>query len=453
MWRDGRSRLLGIVVLALFIASIAGGTVHMARVQAQHLEAQRIERAISLDKGDMNPHAAAHYGAFVFKPIEPLSAIDPGLDPFLGVSIFLEAHRQELSRHRPVEDRTSLRRLGELSPAFSLQVLVPLLVVALAFAGIAGERANGTLRILLGLGTSRGSLVIGKALGVLIPLAVVVIPASLLGIAAMVVIASAGVDGDLLVRALGMGLAYSVYLGIWVGIGLLVSARAAAPPAAFAMLIGLWFAHCLAAPPLASSAAKAWHPGPTALEFTAAIEDDKATWPTWDERVETATIRFLTGEDTPLASNPEIVALLESEDDETALYERHFANLFDVHERQSGTYQQLGIVSPMLAIQSLSMSLAATDFDHYRRFLDAANAYRTRFLEILSSELLDYDRYDTFDYTRGRELWERIPEFGFETPGALWALRHQGWSTASLLGWLALVWLGVWRSVVKAPVD
>ena len=91
----------------------------------------------------MNPHAAAHYGAFVFKPVQPLSAIDPGLDPFVGVFVFLEAHKQQLARHRPIEDATPTRRLGQLTPASAALVLLPLLVVTLTFSSFAAERESG----------------------------------------------------------------------------------------------------------------------------------------------------------------------------------------------------------------------------------------------------------------------------------------------------------------------
>ena len=117
-----------------------------------------------LDKGDMNPHAAAHYGAFVFKPVQPLSAIDPGLDPFVGVFVFLEAHKQQLARHRPIEDATPTRRLGQLTLASAALVLLPLLVVALTFSSFAGERDQGTLRPLLAMGMSRSALLRAKHL-------------------------------------------------------------------------------------------------------------------------------------------------------------------------------------------------------------------------------------------------------------------------------------------------
>ena len=132
-----------------------------------------------LDKGDMNPHAAAHYGAFVFKPVQPLSAIDPGLDPFVGVFVFLEAHKQQLARHRPIEDATPTRRLGQLTPASAALVLLPLLVVSLTFSSFAAERDQGTLRPLLAMGVSRRSLLAGKAIGAMLPLAAVIVPAAI----------------------------------------------------------------------------------------------------------------------------------------------------------------------------------------------------------------------------------------------------------------------------------
>ena len=171
IWRDGRFRWAAGLLLILLIAAVAGGVHNQSQIARQHADAQQAERDVWLDKGDMNPHAAAHYGAFVFKPVQPLSAIDPGLDPFVGVFVFLEAHKQQLARHRPIEDATPTRRLGQLTPASAALVLLPLLVVALTFSSFAGERDQGTLRPLLAMGISRRSLLAGKAIGAMLPLA------------------------------------------------------------------------------------------------------------------------------------------------------------------------------------------------------------------------------------------------------------------------------------------
>ena len=180
-WRDGRFRWAAGLLFLLLVAAIAGGVQHQSQIARQHADAQLAERDAWLDKGDMNPHAAAHYGAFVFKPVQPLSAIDPGLDPFLGVFVFLEAHKQQLARHRPIEDASPTRRLGLLTPAVSALLLLPLLVVSLTFSSFAGERDQGTLRPLLALGISRWSLLAGKALGALLPLLLVMVPAAIIG--------------------------------------------------------------------------------------------------------------------------------------------------------------------------------------------------------------------------------------------------------------------------------
>ena len=87
-WRDGRFRWAAALLFLLLVAAMAGGAQHQSQIARQHADAQLAERDAWLDKGDMNPHAAAHYGAFVFKPVQPLSAIDPGLDPFSACSCF-----------------------------------------------------------------------------------------------------------------------------------------------------------------------------------------------------------------------------------------------------------------------------------------------------------------------------------------------------------------------------
>jgi ABC-2 type transport system permease protein len=208
-WRDGRFRWAAGLLFLLLVAAIAGGAQHQSRIAQQHADAQAAERDAWLDKGDMNPHAAAHYGAFVFKPVQPLSAIDPGLDPFLGVFVFLEAHKQQLARHRPIEDAAPTRRLGLLTPATAALVLIPLLVVSLTFSSFAGERDQGTLRPLLALGISRWSLLVGKALGAMLPLIVVMIPAAIVAAAFVFFNRPADLDAPVGARAFGLLLVYA----------------------------------------------------------------------------------------------------------------------------------------------------------------------------------------------------------------------------------------------------
>jgi ABC-2 type transport system permease protein len=446
-WRDGRFRWAAGLLFLLLLAALAGGVQHQSHIAQQHADAQRAERDAWLDKGDMNPHAAAHYGAFVFKPVQPLSAIDPGLDPFLGVFVFLEAHKQQLARHRPIEDAAPTRRLGLLTPSAAALLLLPLLVIALTFSSFAGERDQGTLRPLLAMGTSRAALLAGKALGAALPLLLVIVPATV--VAAALVWANLPADPDVSIgpRAIGMLAVYVAHALVWTALGLAVSARARSQATALVVLLALWFGNAFVMPAVAMAMAKRVAPSPSAIEFAAAIEDEKAAWPTWDERVDQVMTRFLDGEfeSTIAPANIEVVALLESEADETALYARHFAQLFDRYRDQSRAYERAGLVAPTLAARTLSMALAGTDDAHDRQFAAAAAQYRAVMLTTLNTELAQSGRLNTFDYVRGRDLWERIPPFDYDVPPAGWAVAQHAWSAVVLGAWLlaaaaAAVW-------------
>ena len=454
-WRDGRFRWAAAILFLLLIAAIAGGAQHQARISQQHADAQAAERDAWLDKGDMNPHAAAHYGAFVFKPVQPLAAIDPGLDPFLGVFVFLEAHKQQLARHRPIEDAAPTRRLGLLTPAAAALVLLPLLVVSLTFSSFAGERDQGTLRPLLALGVSRWSLLAGKAIGALLPLIVVVIPAAMVGGLFLYLNRPADPDAPIGARAAAMAGVYLAHALVWTGLGLAVSARARSQSTALIVLLAMWFVNAFIMPPLAITIAKAVAPSPSALEFAAAIDNEKAAWPDWDARVEGVMERFLDGEfESSMApANVEVVALIESEAQETALYERHFANLFETFAAQTATYERLALASPTLAARMLSMALAGTDDAHDREFAAAAARYRSQMLSTLNNELAGSGRLNTFDYVRGRDLWEKVPPFDYEVPTAAWAVAQRWWSVLALGAWLLAVAAAATASVSSMRLE
>lgn len=452
-WRDGRFRWAAVLLGLLIVAAVAGGAEHQSSVAAQHRDAQRVERDTWLDKGEMNPHAAAHYGAFVFKPVQPLAALDPGLDPFTGVFVFLEAHKQQLARYRPIEDAAPTRRLGLLTPATGALVLLPLFVVCLTFASVAGEREQGTLRPLLALGIARRDVWVGKALGAMMPVVAVMLPSVAAGAAALWWIAPPGaaVGG----RALGLLAVYGAHTLVWVGLGLLVSARARTAQAALATLLALWFASTFVMPPLAMAVAKVVEPSPGPAEFAAAIADEKDRWPTWDERVARVTERFLAGEfdqrSTP--ANIEVVALVEAEAEETALYQRHFDALFNAHGRQSAVAERLGSLAPTMAARALSMGLAGTDAAHDRHFMDATSRYRSMFLAALNAELSGSGRWNSFDYMRGRDLWEKIPAFDYDAPDTGWALGQHPWSAAALALWCAAALAASGWAVATMRVD
>ncbi|MGH9159991.1 MAG: DUF3526 domain-containing protein [Vicinamibacteraceae bacterium] len=121
------------------------------------------------------------------------------------------------------------------------------------------------------------------------------------------------------------------------------------------------------------------------------------------------------------------------------MHNRHFARLANVHMRQAGLYQAGALLGPLAAVQSLSMALAGTDYAHYQDFLEAAERYRTKYVDVLNQDVLSHQPAGTWEYTRGRELWDKVPPFEYQLPGTAWALKHQAVSLALLAAWVVAV--------------
>ena len=144
--RDGRFRWSAILVGSLLLVSLAHGWVQARKASQEHAAAQATAREHWETQGEKNPHSAAHYGVYAFKPRLALSFVDEGVDPFTGTSVWLEAHRQNDFLLRPAQDATAAQRIGALTAAQVLQHLVPLLIVLLTFGAFASERERGTPR-------------------------------------------------------------------------------------------------------------------------------------------------------------------------------------------------------------------------------------------------------------------------------------------------------------------
>jgi ABC-2 type transport system permease protein len=245
--RDGRFRWVAIAIFALLTAALAMGWKSYRDVKAQHEAARRETRNHWLDQGAKNPHSAAHYGIYAFKPRLPLSLLDRGVDDYTGVAVWLEAHKQNEFKHRPAQDATAVQRMSELTAATVLQVLIPLVVILLSFSAFAGEREQGTLRQLLSLGVPGGALAAGKAIGIASALALLLIPATALGVIALTL---ASDDGAM---------------------ALAVSARARTARFALIFLMAFWIINTMIAPRAVADLARAIHPTPSAFDFARRI--------------------------------------------------------------------------------------------------------------------------------------------------------------------------------------
>jgi ABC-2 type transport system permease protein len=247
---------------------------------------------------------------------------------------------------------------------------------------------------------------------------------------------------------------YLLYFLIWTGVGLIVSILAASSRVALLLLLSFWFLNCLLAPRVVTDIARLVYPTPTVLDFHLAIEQEKARHPSLGHgNIEELTAHLLAQygvdkvEDLPV--NPRGIALMEGEKNDTAIYGKHFAALFDAYEKQSKAYETAGLLMPMLAMQSLSMGLAGADLAEYRRFSNAAETHREQMVNAMNQAVAFDPAIDRKNPSAGRELWEKVPSFTYTPPNLGWVVGNHWISLAALGLWFSLVILAIPRALLR----
>ncbi|RZL27902.1 MAG: ABC transporter permease, partial [Rubrivivax sp.] len=162
MLRNQVAVAAGILMLALTLVAIVVSHERVGAVNAERARFQSTVDAQWANQPDRHPHRVVHYGHYVFRPLSPLAFFDFGVDPFTGSTLFLEGHRQNSANFSDAAQSSVLLRFGQLTPAFVLQVLTPLLIVFLAFGSVARERERGQLRLQIVQGVRGATLLLGK---------------------------------------------------------------------------------------------------------------------------------------------------------------------------------------------------------------------------------------------------------------------------------------------------
>jgi len=445
-WRDGRFRLAGVVILALLGVALLLAWQQARLARTERAAAAALERENWLNQGEKNSHAAGHYGVYAFKPPAPLAVLDRGLEPYVGTTVFLEAHRQNQAAFLPAQDATALRRFGELTAATGLQLLAPLLIVMLTFGALAGERERGTLRQVLSLGVRPRDLVLGKALGLGAAIATLLLPVAAGAALAVARLPGGDEDGNW-PRFTWLCGAYGLYLAAILGGCLAVSAVAPTARAALAILLVCWAANAVLAPRLATDLAQRLLPVPKLAEFEAAMHKAVAEGLDGhnprDQRLQQFAQETLRKhgktslEDLPF--NFHGLVMLESERMAGEVFDHHFGRLWDRIEAQDRLVTWAGLAAPLLGVRAASMALAGTDFTHHRHFAAAAERHRRDFVRVLNEDMMNSPA-DGHGGVAGRALWEKLPAFRYDPPPPERALRAAAPGLVVLFLWAVGAW-------------
>ena len=414
--RDWRVWLVVGVGLALAACAALLSSLELRATLDARGEAQQAEQQRWSQQGKKYPHAAAHYGVYVFKPLSALAALDPGIEHYVGASVWLEAHKQNELVYRPANDEPGVNRQFRLSPALVLQVLAPMAMIFLGFGMFAAERERGTLAALRinaaplsALACARGAVLLCLAMMLVLPacLAVGVLEWTMDG-------HSPFSDGGS--RAMLFALGYLVYLATWAALIAGVSAWAPNLRSSLAVLIGLWALTTMVIPRAAVELSQLAAPLPSMQQFRASLDgalgmpDD----PAQARRDKEQLLREHGVSDVrDLPINWAGISLQRGEQHGDHIFDEHYGQLFHAMRLQSAAAALAGWLSPSVAVAGLSSAAAGSDTDHHIQFVNGAERQRRAIQLVMNHAITQHPEVNGVRHDGDRSLWDQVPPFHF----------------------------------------
>ncbi len=440
--RDGRVLAGACVLLLLGIVALASAGARYENVSRERGVAQALIQEQWANQGEKNPHSAAHYGIYAFRPALPLSFFDPGVLSYEGVSIWLEAHKRNFAAGRPADDMTALARFGELSLGFVFQALVPLGLLLMAYAAFSSERERGTLRQVLASGVTPARLFLGKFVG--LGGAALVLLAPLLLLCLGVLAVASGTTW--LPAALSLLLAYGFYGALILLLALTVSARASTSQNALLILLAFWAGITFVVPRIAADLGRILQPTPTMQDLQRGIDGDLATGLGGESpaaQVEKRRAQLLAlykverEQDLPI--NFQGIVFGIQDEIGNAVYDKHFGMLERAVDAQVDVFEAATVLSPRMALALISQEIAGTSLQHQRHFERGAETFRRRLMDILNRDIAMNSKSGQSDYRAGPDLWRRTGEYRFEPEPLGASLARCAAPLTALVLWFAIL--------------
>lgn len=439
-----------LLVLAVSVALLLSWLHHERQLEQQHGFQALVDQQWA-NQPDRHPHRVAHFGTFAFRPPSTLAFFDPGVDRQVGNAQFLEAHRQNPANFAAAGQMPTMANLAQLSPAFLLQVLLPLLLLAMGGLAVSHEREQGTWMAMRSQGPRTGQLVMSKGLAYALVGALLVLLTFLLTVM-LIGLTMTRAQPDTLVALSALGLAYLAYALFWAQLSVLVSALCGDSRQALAFLACLWLVLVVVSPRTMPFLVALPDPPVDRVIFNAAIEADLRalgdSHNTNDARFAAFRRETLERygvhrvEDLPV--NFGGLVMQEGERRTSEVFAEHYAALQAQWDRQETRLTWLALLNPVLALQQASSALAGTDRNAFRHFETQAEGYRYDFIQQLNQVHTHEIHYENDRSQRvSRDHWQAIAPFVYQPETFAERFRRAYLPLSILIGWsLALVLIG-----------
>ena len=384
-----RSIVYVSLIFTLSIISLAW----MSNLQSENqskaqVDAEKHIRAQWDNLEPMNPHRAAHYGVYVFKPISILNSLDDGVSSITGNVLKIEGHVQNEIVHSEASQSITISKFGKLKPSIILQYVVPLFLIFLSFGSITNDKYAGILKLVALQGVSPEKLVLSKSISIwlygLILLAFSILLQLLLG--------SLGADAG--IRLGLIFISYSLYYLIVVFLSNFISAIFENNTSAISLLLATWIAWTIFLPKIWGNTVEKVHPLPSRQNFIAQMKEDRSKGIDGhnprDERRSKLEAEYLAKYEvdslSQLPINFDGIVMQADEEYGNQVWDKHFGSNYLIYQKQKKLYQLSGLINPFSSLQNLSMGFCGSDMVHHLDFLKKAEDYRRYLIKTLNDK-------------------------------------------------------------------
>ena len=448
--RTGQFRWLFVGLVGVLLLLSYFGVQDVRNRQALVDQSKREVREQWENMGPTNPHGAAHYGSYAFKPLNSLSALDEGVNLTAGSVLRLEGHVQNEVVHSAQSQSAFISYFGPLKASIVLQVIVPLFMIFLTYYAVKSEHEQGRVRLLMIQGITYPKLVFGKVLAIWI-LSLIIL---LVTLGSQIAIFGAGLEADFLLRSALIVLAYAVFYLIITSLTASFCAWASQGASSLTFMLAVWVVWLIFLPKLAGWYVEKQHPLPSREAFTSAMREDRSKGidghnPA-DEREQAFKDSVLMAYDVQhldsLPINYDGLLMQADEEYGNKVWDKHFGSLFEVMQRQKTNLQLVGLINPYGSLRSLSMGISGTDQWSHLHFQKEAEAYRRVFIKELNDEhAYGGSKNGDWGWKAEQEFFNGIEDFHYTNPRYTQAARiyQQDWFNLILWLVIALMSLGV----------
>ncbi|PQJ77973.1 ABC transporter permease [Polaribacter porphyrae] len=417
-----RSKIfLGIAIgfFSILIVSVYFGNLENEKLQSKGNDAKKHLREKWVSIEEMNPHSAAHYGTYIFKPTNLLSSLDDGVTSVTGNVIKVEGHVQNEIVHSAASQSQVISRFGKLKSSLLLQYIVPLLLIFLAFNSISSEKQSGRLKLLILQGAKPTKLILAKTLSVwlygLVLLLIVVVTYAFLNVD--------NINTEILSRTLLFFSTYLLYYFVVTGLTIFFSIQFKTPTLGLTTMLGIWILWTIFLPNILMSSVENWYSLPTRNEFKTAMKEDRAKGldghnPS-DERgkeLEQSVLReYKVDSLHKLPINFDGIRMQADEEYGNIVWDKHFGNNKMVMQQQKKSFQFAGILNPFISLQNSSMGFAASDNLHHQEFLLQVENYRRVFIKMLNDKhTFGGSKTGDWSWKADNAFFKSVPDFEYK---------------------------------------